>query len=234
MSEAGLGRKLIFVVSFLGIFTLLVGAMPSQLYETEPEYYGRDIPDYFEGHLQTAVNFNDTVTINLTFNGDSQNFYLNSEEFAVRSYLRSGTRTIVYQHNAKLFFISNWHFMTNPNDVVFIELDDANEFFDSGSNGSMFDLDCMHYTVTTILSYNTTAYDDLTDAWNNNDIYCLVGWGISGTGTSTTSYGLVARLLFFQMPEIHPVLNAIIALPIWTCIAYLVYRLILLAIPFVG
>jgi len=49
-----------------------------------------------------------------------------------------------------------------------------------------------------------------------------------------SAWNIVGMILFFQMPQVHPLFNLMFALPIWACIVYTIYRLILLAIPFVG
>ena len=61
-----------------------------------------------------------------------------------------------------------------------------------------------------------------------------MGMGYSQNPSTVSAWNILAQLLFFQMPDVHPAVNALIAIPLWAAIGILVYRLVLMAIPFLG
>jgi hypothetical protein len=90
-------------------------------------------------------------------------------------------------------------------------------------------------------TYNMTKYSSLQAAWDAYDLNIFVGQGYDDTFAKMDAWSLIGLLLSFQSPEVFgatgsyaTTLNLIIAVPIWTCIAYIFYRLVLMAIPFVG
>jgi hypothetical protein len=88
--------------------------------------------------------------------------------------------------------------------------------------------------VSVFWGYNKTAYASAWHAFMNNDLHVLIAIGFDQENTRMNAWNLIGSLLFFQIPEVHPAINAIIAIPIWVMIAWLIYILILKAIPFVG
>lgn len=102
-------------------------------------------------------------------------------------------------------------------------------------NGTVrFTVKCNHVQIDVFIGYNTTKYSNTLDAWDHHDLSML--WGISFDQVQTTfnAWNIIGMILFFQMPDVHPAINLLIGIPIWICIIYLCYVLILKAIPFVG
>jgi len=84
-----------------------------------------------------------------------------------------------------------------------------------------------------VMDSNTTR-NDIAQAFQEGEVQIGIGMGIEDLSTKLSTWGIVATLLTFQAPNIHPLVNALIAIPFWACIAVLTYILILKAIPFVG
>jgi len=108
------------------------------------------------------------------------------------------------------------------------------ENYDNSSAYAKFTEFCNHIHFVTFIYYNTSAYSSMKQAWENHTFWLTQGISFDQVGTSWNAWSLISSLLFFQAPQINPFINLIIALPFWVCIAYLIYRLILLALPFVG
>jgi hypothetical protein len=91
---------------------------------------------------------------------------------------------------------------------------------------------CQHVTVKIMFGYNTTSYDNCTQAYENDALGIWLGINFDQVNTQYNAWNLISMILFFQMPDVHPLINAIIAIPIWVTIAYLVFTLITKLIPF--
>jgi len=83
-----------------------------------------------------------------------------------------------------------------------------------------------------IVFWNTTAYDNSSHAWDNDELYLLHGMGIEETATRDI-LGIVIALLFFSLPEVPLLVNVLIATPMWACIIFLLWFIIKETMPFV-
>jgi len=229
----------IFVISFLGVFFILIASIPPQLitegYEGETISYSiptgkwasADILElgwYDNGTLKEG----ETLFLYLPNTGDSQiDLTVNwNPDYSIR-----------ISHTFLIWWIfpSAHYVYTSDTIEDHFSYDYVESFFDEATNISSFKGQCEHGTLYYIyVSFNITEYSSLLDAWNNHEIEIMIGVRLEETLAKFNAWSLIGSLLTFSMPQIHPVLNMIIAIPIWACIIYLLYRLILLAIPFVG
>jgi len=230
-----LGGKLIWVGVFLGVFFILVTSMPSGFYSSEPDYQTHIIPESFEAiDIQYyAETENDTITkadyaYDYSMGGWSFRWYAYFSDFI--EHRRYEKWWIFYTYSAPMI----WLTPEGKELGVNIGASDIETYWNTDTNTTKFYLKDNAVTVMCWFSYNTTTYDNVTDAWDNDSLDWLTALDFDNVKTTYNAWGLISMLLFFQLPDIHPALNMIIALPCWLCIAYLVYRLILLAIPFVG
>jgi len=83
-----------------------------------------------------------------------------------------------------------------------------------------------------VVYWNTTAYSDPDDAWDNDELYLLHGVGIDSTATTNVA-ALLVSLLFLQLPEVPTLVNIFLAVPIWACIIYVLWFVVKEMIPFV-
>jgi len=77
---------------------------------------------------------------------------------------------------------------------------------------------------------NSTSYASLYDAWVAGEITVQIGMGWEASYAVINAWTLITQLMLFQAPNIHPLLNGIIVVPIWAMIGYLVWRLITYAL----
>jgi len=78
--------------------------------------------------------------------------------------------------------------------------------------------------------WNSTAYSDPNDAWDNNVLYFFHGTDIT---VNTDIISLLVGLLFLQLPDCPVLINALLATPIWACVLYLIWFIIKESLPFV-
>ena len=242
-------RGIILVMTFLSCFFIITSAIPGQLIvSTQGLRKDVDIPDFIEAKEIIQLNYSAVESIHsseydlevggaysldrkigghdLHFGWDVNEQYILIHHVEYWWIFKTGQHKMKWYHNGVEIPQVDSPF----EGMVF--LDKIRGYFDDGT--AKFRVQCQHFGMDLILAYNTTAYSSFTEAFTNNDFYFITGFRIDDLNTKLSAWDLVGRLLFFQTPEIHPVLNMIIAIPIWTCIAYLIYVLVLKAIPFVG
>jgi len=83
-----------------------------------------------------------------------------------------------------------------------------------------------------IAYWNTTTYATATAANAADELYLLHGIGISGTATNNIG-ALLVGLLTLSLPDVPPLINLFLAVPIWACIVYVLWYVIKEMIPFV-
>lgn len=103
---------------------------------------------------------------------------------------------------------------------------------DIENGAASYTVKCDHFQMQVFIGYNTTLYETVEDAWDHHGLNMLWGIDFDQTNTRMNVWNLIAMILFFQMPNIHWAINALIALPLWTCIAYLTFVFISKLIPF--
>lgn len=237
MADSTIGPMFITVVIFLGIFAFLVGGVPLNVVPmTDQGYILKTYPDIFDPLTMQKFNFSASESFLLTFTSPenkSDPFYLGNNELVIASYTLLGSSRLYMQHNTPWFIFSGWHLLQTPNLVSLIGLDEVLKYYSNNTDLSVFTLECDHLTLTTIIGFNTSIYNTLELAWSNKEIFVTVGIGYDQLlGTRLGAWSLISQLLLFQAPDIHPAINGLIAIPLWACIGYVVYRLILLAFPF--
>lgn len=246
-----LGGMLLFSLTFLGLFALLGGSIPTNFYVDfeEPELY---VP---ESGYWTSVDLNfyayyQAYTLNETggYVGFPSSWYiydftLGSQElsFVYRRPGESDLKCGLQHYSYHLWIFGSWHYLdTCLNTIGDQRLDEYDYLTDDYiqadfSNDRLpYKWSCEHNNVRVWFNYNTTLYSDVTDAWNNSDLHVLFALGMDQATSSMNAWDLIGMVLFFSIPDTHPLINAVIGIPIWIIIVYCAVRLILLALPFVG
>jgi len=83
--------------------------------------------------------------------------------------------------------------------------------------------------------FNVSLYDWPSEAWENgtaqnSDLKFLQGIGLEQIATTYNAWNIIGQILFFQMPETHWIVKAILAAPIWIAMAYTAFILVLRAV----
>lgn len=231
-------RGLITVVSFLGVLSILFALIPSQFY-TAAQGRQINLPDEFDAI--DIQSFADSENFTIDFDGGIdyvRDFVLGGWNIYFRVF--NVDETIVTAHYAS-FWIVRWsyHFAdwydaaSAINYGSVLTYTELNSVWDGESDIIVFNAKTDQTQWRVYFWWNLTDYDTPSDALNNDAMGVVYLIGFDQINTTVNAWTLVSMLLFFQMPDVHPAINAIIAIPLWACVAYLVYVLILKAIPFV-
>jgi hypothetical protein len=254
-----LGAKLVLVLCFLGIFFGVILIMPSVFMTgANPTYNNPNIPKNLRP--QDLVSLKYYLTNNLTKNGPSQKYDFSSQgpnfKFTVQwqfSALRPDDHYYfdIQRENWRFWVWYSTDFMAwsgagGSNSLIWSDSLGARfaplKFFQANIENdtgiSKVSAQDNAITVTVFLADSNSTRNNVTQAWNDGTLTVSIGLGVSSTEAKMSAWDIVSRLLTFQAPQIFGggdvglFLNFMIALPIYGVIAYLIYRLILMAIPF--
>lgn len=223
------GKQIVFVVTLLGIFFVLVMAMPSGFYVTAPDYEQGDIPDYW-----SAEDIRETKYWgNTTMDYDSQYHSLTIGEGTIDETVRIlwtpyfGDPVFWFQH---YWYQWGWWLVTCSIEPWPLFESEVRANIDDTGNASRFEMHCGHMNYVTYFSNNST-YANLTEALDDgHGVVVSMGVGWDYESGVLSGWDLIARLLTFQLPDIRPEINAIIALPLLTLIGFLIFLTITMII----
>jgi len=239
--DENLGGKFAFIVTFLGIFVILVSAMPTEFYASS--YRGVTVPDELDA-LDVPVY--DYTTLNITYDGSGywqEDFgFDGGTDFRAISYNTTNTHGV----DACVFFIEwdsfPWKaygldfWLEDVNEGATLYFPQLDEIYDE-TGALLFSMktqDSGQLKFICAYVWDEETYETPTPAFENDGVIIYIGLTWEQQMSTMSAWNIVGMILFFQMPQIHPLFNLMFALPIWACIVYTIYRLILLAIPFVG
>lgn len=270
MADERFGGMLIFCVTFLGIFFLLLAVFPTEFFSLQSDYslapYDAANRDYWSKedleNTRWAIYHNVSVG-----SGEEYDFTALNESvdyiFQV-DWWNYVTEGITFRHQTWGGYLwgvlparyDSMKVMDIPESAVIygdpgsgnifyasvVTRDFLVNYWDNTKNVTRLrPVQCEHITITAWIRDPNQTRNDIGAAWDEGTLYVELGFGFDDFVVALNSYDMIGRLLTFQSPEIFgltgvaaTIINTIIALPVWSCIAYLVYRLVLMAIPFVG
>jgi hypothetical protein len=239
------------VVSFLSTFFILVATIPPGLVPSTQEGRIVSVPEYFEGiDLQY---FAQTYCVNLTnptgvesyefdFGGKHMEVWDSAGDKWIGIFTESHWWVFKWEQDSFHWRDKDgvdrsvrsvyWYAQQINWFMSYQVLDDAYASF--GKDGLKWNLKNDHAEMTVYVGWNQTKYAKPSDALNGGELSLLLCMNFDQINTTFNAWNIIGSILFFQMPNVHPALNALIAIPIWVMIAWLIYILILKAIPFVG
>jgi len=239
----GLGAMLIFCIVFIGAFIALIGIIPPEYFVQTKTYYQYEYPDYFtQDDIARIKHFlNKTVEegrIWFDFESKGAKFKFLVDMSLWADGYRAYQNHIIWEW--WIFYDSHPMYFTE-NKYLYVNAELAKKYWDSDINATvLYPVFCEDITVKVWITDYNGSRNDIETAFNEGKVIWAIGFGYEDYETKLSAWDIVGRLLTFQSPEIFglsgtaaTILNLIVALPIWTAIAYLVYRLILMAIPFV-
>lgn len=219
----------------MGIFGFLIASMPSQ-FISDPNVRQVNYPDTWDSSsmLYIAQSYNYTTLGNSTdldfdLGGRTQNLLGSYSEA-----LEVNTTYLYHVTYSWIFFRQlepcEWYTQegllinaSHPNVIFWQEIDAMYNQSDS----PMFKAIFTDYSMYVIFEYNTTAYTTYEEAFHAGELSFWCGLQFDQTNTSYNAWDIIALLLFFSMPDIHPAINALIAIPLWIVIVYVSFIIIL-------
>lgn len=240
METGNFGKAIIFVVSFLGVFALILGGMPSQYFYSGsiPEYSERATPsEYWSSEDIKTLLYSDEDYSNV-----STSFYLDIERGTLETVNIEGywqQLSGAYDQWIIRKYWYQWGFWKQTQDVLpviprntrsapkWLSQDDVfhEDNIDDSGNFSRIDMHDDSFNYVLFMSFNYTEYANLTEAVDDGHVLIEMAMGWEYESGALSGWDLITRLLFFQpLPTIgDPLLTAIMVLPIWTCIGVLVF-----------
>ena len=228
-------RTFVFALTFIMLFSTLFITIPVDLQgqgQTGNPITPLDpsmVSDYGATEYFNATDFTPWLTL-LVYE-----YTLNS-----RDWVCSTDDETAFDLNAKIYWFGLWfgqldaiRFISHTGvdssvSITFSEIEnDATDgvavysliYVNSGSTAGDF-----------VVYWNTTAYADPNDAWDNDVLYFLHGVDIT---VNTDIISLLVGLLFLQLPDCPLLINALLATPVWACVLYLIWFIIKESLPFV-
>jgi len=226
-------RGLVVIFSFIAVFVILMGLIPSQFLMADYEGRTVNVPDYFEAlDLLFYVN---TMNLTLDDSGSLQGgFYIYSFDFGghnLRLLDKVNPNELWMQHYWYwLIFPTAHHYMdwvnrdsTNRGNSL-----SASELDSDYTKGNIrYTVKCDDFQMDVFFGFNETTYSTPSEAWQNNELSLLLAIEFDQVNTSINAWSLISMLLFFQLPDVHWIINALIAIPLWIAIAYLAFIMLL-------
>lgn len=231
-------RGLITIGSFIGVFVLLFGLTPPQLLVAD--YEGRTIttPEYWE--VVDIQSFAETWSyiMNETGGETTGNWLyrvgvdIGNHNFDLFYRQANQSNLLLYLEHyfSEWVILPYWHKLDWINGEGFSHgeyLESSELDSDWANDKAVYKAECNHFFIRVFFWFNETLYSSPTEAWNHHGLNIMVGIDFDQVSTSYNAFSLIAMLLFFQLPQVHWIINALIAIPIWLCIAYLAFIFIL-------
>ena len=239
-------KGLIIVITFLSTFFIITAMIPPQFLYSGVEGRTVETPEYFE-------------SVDIYSFAETYNFTVKKEDYFTESFSLGGWNVRFYcKYNDKRMYVNiydswwilEWNFRSldwydmngvkvsepapSPYTYHFLSFENLDKNYDNKTKTCRFTVKNHEVTFVVYFGFNTTKYSKPTEALENSDLRCLFCINFDKINTTFNAWNLIGAILFFQMPDVHPAINALIAIPLWILIAYLIYVLILKAIPFVG
>lgn len=232
-------RGLIVIISFLGVLVLLMGFMPTEIYSMGEERE-IDVPEEWNGIPLRNLNLTDTWNGTLISTGSQ------AWDFGVggRNLRLEGSYQI-YGNYIKLFHRSGFGLLWTETMRWYNARGEERQYIEGqyGISKTILDEDYADFvelqyivksdwpfSVTSMFFFNNTAYNTPSEAWANDELNIFIGITWEHTSTVYNAWDVIAMLLFYRLPDINPIINSIIAIPIWIAVAYISFILILRAV----
>jgi len=91
-----------------------------------------------------------------------------------------------------------------------------------------------------VLFYPTNRSKTISEAWDEGKISYALSYEVNWNQTGVNAWTIVAQLLTFQVPNLGiggdggTILTMVVAFPVWALIAYIVYKIVAGIIPFLS
>lgn len=239
-------KTFLFLITFLAVFGLLVVTIPSGFLVVSDTYESYEVPeekfriDSLESYSATwFCTFNETggdagfgtkYSVSLKLGGHTFRF----------SYTKANMTPleVIFTHEyTQWWFFQILHRMEWKNKAGLTRGDilSVSELETDYPEYIPYSLTCSHTHLDASFSYDEETYSSVEDAWNHHALEFWIGIEFDALNTGLNAWDLLSMILFFELPNVHPVLNYIIKAPIWFAIGYLAFAFILAvvkALPF--
>lgn len=224
-------RGFVFAITFIVVFTLFAGSIPTGLLGSG------DTPDGVtpvDPSLITGFSsFENWSYSSYSLEGFLYlySYELNSQYWLTRR--EAGTLTL----GAKILWFGLWlggvdycEFGARGTQLTFDEIEaDADE---GTVTYPLIHVTSGNAAGSLVIFWNATEYSDPADAWAADELQLLHGVGVDSSAT-TNALTLLLGLLFFSLPDVPVLVNALLITPMWGSIIYVIWFVIKESMPFV-
>jgi hypothetical protein len=223
-------RGLVVIVSFIGITALLMSMIPAEFFTANSERRQVSVPEYFDVSSLESAKYTYNFTVNKYEIEDWSlggydwkfiaSFDVNSLDLSKKNYwwiIPIGSTTMKWRSTDGIEY--GIHLTKQILDTEYSKGKGIKFLCEGIGEPSV---GCSFY-----FAFNNSKYTLPSKAWENDELYALQAMSFDQVNTSTNAWDLIRQIMFFQMPDVHPAINAIIAIPIWVATVYIAFILIL-------
>jgi len=237
-------RGLLVTITFLGVLALLIGLIPYQFYiagEMRTVDYpeeGWETIDIYSFAETSTFYLNETGGWDWFFDPTYYGHHIDIGNWDIDLYYKDPNQT-----NLRLFIHHLWYvywIFPADHDLEFFNKAGASQSTvltveemqeDAGGESHVtYRAVCEHTTYHVTFAYNSTTYSSFENAWDMGELAFFAGVNFDDVNTAYNAWNLISMLLFFQLPDVHWVVNGFMAIPIWIVIGYVTTMLIWKAI----
>jgi len=91
----------------------------------------------------------------------------------------------------------------------------------------VFEIRCSHLSIDIYFGYDESTYSMPVEAFDHNALTLLIGLEWDELNTSMSAWDFVASIMFFNLPNTHWMITAIIAVPLWIALLYAAVTIII-------
>jgi len=235
-------RGLIAVLSFVACLVFIIGLIPPQFLIAS--YGGRTVkpPSYFDSI--DLLYFIDTWNHTMDGTGCQKQGYVWRITFVFGghnlkfSYVEANVTGEVWDLKMEHYWFW-WIFETAHHNMEWLNKEGETrgltirktELDSDYTEGNIrYTVKCDDFQMDAFFGFNETLYSSPSEAWDYGGLAIMLGIEFDQVNTSINAWSLISMLLFFQLPDMHWIINALIAVPIWVAMGYItvimVYRTI--------
>jgi len=234
-------RTFLFLITFLAVFGMLVMTIPSGFLVVTDEYREQSIPTEefkvkdLEAYAETLI-----ITMNETGGKEAPLFkYGVSIDIGghdcelLYTQANKTPLEVIFYHKYTIWWFIPWSHKLEWENRISVDRGDllsVSELQSDYADNLPYDLSCSHLSLDVSFNYDEETYSSVEDAWNHHGLSFFIGIEFDQIATGLNAWDLIGMVLFFKMPNVHPLLNYIIAVPIWASIAWLAFALIIAVI----
>jgi len=181
------------------------------------------------------LSWNETYTHNLT--GQWKNFVIGGWNVRVFEW-QNAIEIYTYDYWWRIEWNHDWFawykngkevsekFYMYDEEGIWIKLLQIDKDFNK-SKKLQYDLRNSRTKMIVTFAFNTTAYALPSMAYNAHDAFLIFNIKFDDRNTSVNALNMIGMLFTASLPGVNPILNYLIAIPLWICSLYLVFIFVL-------
>lgn len=248
-------KMAVFIFCTIGFFTLLFALIPPQFFEASYSAsigVDKEIAEYFA--VSNVTLYGNAGSDNMTYSYSSYDHHPDAPQFGTglpeNQYLEvwwgqelTPYPTLEFRHIEVGWWRTRLDYLRfelpNKTRVWYLNPELLELAYDDAINGSAYYTWCDHISVSTIITFNQTAYNNITEAWDDGKLSYILSYEPNWNASSVSAFTIMAQLLTFQNPDLGiegdagTIFNFMVAAPFWIMTAILILIVIQSLVPFI-